>query len=64
MYKEIIDSSFIWENFTIDEQNNVLASKRSNNFLNTEHLYNLTNGKVKNIKDSVREILEQMKKNM
>jgi dTDP-4-dehydrorhamnose reductase len=64
MYKEIIDSSFTWENFTIEEQNTVLASKRSNNFLNTEHLYNLTNGKVKNIKDSVREILEQMKKNM
>ena len=64
MYKEIIEPSFTWENFTIDEQNTVLASKRSNNFLDTEHLYNLTNGNVKNIKDSVREILKQMKKNM
>ena len=64
MYKEIIEPSFTWENFTIDEQNTVLASKRSNNFLDTEHLYNLTNGNVKNIKDSVRELLKQMKKNM
>ena len=64
MYKEIIDPSFTWENFTIEEQNTILASKRSNNCLDTTVLENIVEGKVKNIKDSVKEILEQMKKNM
>ena len=64
MYKEIIDPSFTWENFTIEEQNNVLASKRSNNCLNTDYLKDITNKNVKNIKDSVRQILEEMKNNI
>jgi hypothetical protein len=64
MYKEIIDPSFTWENFTIEEQNTVLASKRSNNCLNTDYLKDITNKNVKNIKDSVRQILEQMKNNI
>jgi nucleoside-diphosphate-sugar epimerase len=60
MYKEIVDPSFTWNNFTIEEQNQILASKRSNNCLDTSVLECLTNYKVKNIKDSVREVLEQM----
>jgi nucleoside-diphosphate-sugar epimerase len=63
MYKEIIDSNFSWENFTIEEQNVILASKRSNNCLNTSLLEKYTNYKVKNIKDSVRNMLVQMKEN-
>jgi len=63
MYKEIIDPNFTWENFTIEEQNIILASKRSNNCLNTNNLQNIVNGNVKHIKDSVKEILEQMKTN-
>lgn len=60
MYKEIVDPSFTWNNFTIEEQNQILASKRSNNCLDTSVLECLTNYKVMNIKDSVRKVLEQM----
>ena len=38
MYKELVDPAFTWENFTVEEQNAVLASKRSNNFLETRRL--------------------------
>ncbi len=38
MYKEIVDPAFTWENFTVAEQNAVLASKRSNNLLETKRL--------------------------
>ena len=55
MYKDIVDSSFTWENFTMDEQNQILDSKRSNNFLNTNKLE--SQYLVKNIKDSVHDML-------
>lgn len=61
MYKEIVDPKFTWENFTIEEQNQILASGRSNNFLETFRLESLY--KVKNIKDSIRDILNEMKQN-
>jgi nucleoside-diphosphate-sugar epimerase len=61
MYKEIIDPKFVWTNFTIEEQNKILDSKRSNNCLDTKLLEKYTNYNVKNIKDSVRNILLQMK---
>lgn len=35
MYKEIVDPEFTWENFSIEEQNQILSSKRSNNWLDT-----------------------------
>jgi dTDP-4-dehydrorhamnose reductase len=63
MYKEIVNPDFTWENFSIDEQNTILASKRSNNCLNTDKITEITNGKVSNIKDSVKDILLQMKNN-
>ena len=63
MYKDIVDPSFTWNNFTIEEQNQILASKRSNNCLDTSVLECLTNYKVKNIKDSVRDVLKQMASN-
>jgi 3,5-epimerase/4-reductase len=63
MYKEIVNPEFTWENFSIDEQNSILASKRSNNCLNTEKITEITNSKVSNIKDSVKHILLQMKNN-
>ena len=33
MYKEIVDPNFTWQNFTIEEQDEILKSKRSNNHL-------------------------------
>jgi dTDP-glucose 4,6-dehydratase len=58
MYKEIVDNTFTWKNFTIEEQNRILSSKRSNNKLNTDTLKILF-PELKNIKDSVRECLQK-----
>lgn len=58
MYKEIVDNNFTWKNFTIEEQNKIIASKRSNNYLSTKKLEDKYN--VINIKDSVRETLYKM----
>jgi 3,5-epimerase/4-reductase len=62
MYKEIVDPDFTWENFSIEEQNVILLSKRSNNFLDTTKLETLYPN-VMNIKDSVRIMLYKMKDN-
>jgi dTDP-glucose 4,6-dehydratase len=66
MYKEIIDPTFIWKNFTQEEQRKILASDRSNNFLDTTRLTTLY-PQIKNIKESVKDCLLQygnsMKKN-
>jgi len=61
MYKEIVDPNFSWTNFSIEEQNAILASKRSNNCLNTRKLESIAS--VKDIKVSVRDIIVQMKSN-
>jgi 3,5-epimerase/4-reductase len=61
MYKEIVDPNFSWTNFSIEEQNAILASKRSNNCLNTGKLESIAS--VKDIKVSVRDIIVQMKSN-
>jgi nucleoside-diphosphate-sugar epimerase len=59
MYKEIVDPKFTWENFSIEEQNQILASKRSNNCLDTTLLSNWYN--VLPIKESVKNTLMRMK---
>jgi hypothetical protein len=59
MYREIVDHNFEWNNFTIDEQNAVLDSGRSNNFMDTLRLEELYPD-VLPIKDSVRMILMKM----
>lgn len=62
MYKEIVDPEFTWKNFSIEEQNEVLASKRSNNQLDTALLEKCANDKgLLGIEDAVRQVLEQMK---
>tara|TARA_B100000768_G_scaffold176195_2_gene188614 strand:+ start:236 stop:1159 length:924 start_codon:yes stop_codon:yes gene_type:complete len=61
MYKEIVDKDFIWKNFSIEEQDKILAGKRSNNFMDTYKLE--TNyPQILNIKESVRNILYKYKK--
>jgi nucleoside-diphosphate-sugar epimerase len=59
MYKELVDPSFTWENFTQEEQNTILLSKRSNNCLDTHMLQDFF-PQVKSIKESVRDTLIQM----
>lgn len=58
MYKEIVDKDFTWENFTIEEQDEILKSKRSNNHLDTKILQELYPS-VKNIHESVKECLNK-----
>ena len=58
MYKEIVDPNFTWKNFTKEEQSKILDSDRSNNYLDTSRLESLYPD-VKNIKDSVRDILKK-----
>jgi len=63
MYKEIIDPNLSWENFTLDEQNQILKSKRCNCYMSSSKLlYYYPN--VMDIKQSVRLCLEKMKLNM
>jgi len=63
LYKEIVDNDFTWKNFTVEEQAKILESDRSNNYLDTTKLESLYPN-VKNIKDSVRDILKNYKNNI
>ncbi len=61
MYKEIVDPSFTWKNFSVEEQDLILAAGRSNNYLDTTKLQSMY-PQVKNIKESVRLLLLEMAK--
>jgi len=63
MYKEIVDPSFTWKNMSMEEQDKILKSQRSNNVLNTTKLETLYPD-VLPIKASVRKLLERMKENV
>ncbi len=56
MYKEIVDPSFTWKNFSQEEQRKILAADRSNNYLDTSRLESLYPN-VLNIKESIRNCL-------
>ena len=60
MYKEIVDTNFTWKNFTKEEQRAIIASDRSNNYLDTNRLQSLYPN-VNNIKESVRKCLHDYK---
>lgn len=60
LYKEIINHDFKWENMTIEEQNTMLLSERSNNILNTEKLQKLYPD-VKDIKTSIKDLFLNLK---
>ncbi len=57
MYKELVDSSFKWKNFSLEEQAKILASERSNNLLSTKVLEEFA-PQVRPIKQAVRELLQ------
>ena len=57
LYKKYIDPEFTWNNFSIEDQDKILSSKRSNNFLDTSKLETLYPN-IKNIKDSVEHIMK------
>ena len=62
MYKEIVDPTFTWKNFTQEEQDKILLAGRSNNLLNTDKLQKLYPN-VLPIKQSVRNVLLKMAEN-
>jgi dTDP-glucose 4,6-dehydratase len=56
MYKEIVDPSFTWKNFSQEEQRKILAADRSNNFLDTRLLESLY-PEISNIKEGIKKCL-------
>ncbi len=56
MYKELVDPTFEWENFTIEEQRLILKSDRSNNHLDTTKLLSYYPN-IDNIHEAVRKCL-------
>lgn len=60
MYREIVDPTFQWKNMTIEEQNELLLSERSNNELETNTIKSLF-PEILPIKESIRKCLETYK---
>ena len=58
LYKTIIDNNFTWITMSLEEQNNILLSKRSNNKLSTEKIENLYN--IPHIKESITNIFHNI----
>ena len=61
MYREIVDPAFTWANFSVEEQNQILASQRSNNLLDTARLESLFPD-VPPIRQAVRGCLEAIRR--
>jgi 3,5-epimerase/4-reductase len=59
MYKEIVNPSYTWQNFTYEEQVELLKNGRSNNELDTTKLLSMYD--IPDIHTSIRRTLEQMK---
>jgi dTDP-glucose 4,6-dehydratase len=57
LYKDYVDPTFTWENFSMEEQRKVLACERSNNLLDTSVLQAFAPD-VRPIKEAVRELLK------
>jgi len=60
MFKEIVDPTFTYKNFSIEDQKKILAADRSNNYLDTTKLETLFPD-IKPIKASIRDILIKYK---
>ena len=56
LYKTHVDNNFTWKNFSIEEQNKILLSKRSNIELSTDKLYELYPN-IPDIKTSVEKCM-------
>ena len=63
LYKEIIDPEYQWNNFNLNDQRKILACDRSNNYLDTQKLKEIF-PKLLNIKDSVRIVMKDYKKEL
>ena len=61
LYKEHVEPTFTWQNFSAEEQRKILASERSNNLLNTTQLEAFA-PQVRPIKQAVKELMLTYKK--
>lgn len=59
LYKDIVDPHFTWKNFSIEEQNTILKSKRSNNELDNT-LLKMIYPEVPGILEAVTQCLHQI----
>jgi 3,5-epimerase/4-reductase len=61
LYREIVDPSFHWQNFSVEEQAKVLKAGRSNNELDCTKLLKLNpTAKIPTATTAVRQALERM----
>jgi dTDP-4-dehydrorhamnose reductase len=63
LYREYIDPTFVWQNFSIEEHDSILKSKRSNNELDTHRLLQEF-PEVPHIKDAIRDVFRRMQSNL
>jgi dTDP-glucose 4,6-dehydratase len=56
MYKEIVDPTFVWKNFSPEEQRKILSADRSNNYLDTSLLESLY-PQIDTIKEGIKKCL-------
>lgn len=63
LYKQYIDPSFTWQNFSIEEHDSILKAKRSNNELDATRLLSEFPD-VLHIKDAVKGVFERMSINL
>ena len=61
LYKQHVDPAFEWRNFSLAEQDAVLASKRSNNWLDTHELQRLFPN-VRTIRDAINALMATYKR--
>lgn len=61
MYKEIIDPTFHYTNFDLEEHDKVVVAKRSNNTLDTSRLEGLFGGRLLPVHDALRAAFEAQK---
>jgi UDP-glucose 4,6-dehydratase len=63
IYKDIVDPSYTWNNFSEEEQNKIVKAKRSNNYLDTSKLKEQY-PQVKNAKEAMIEAMQEVKKSL
>jgi hypothetical protein len=63
LYKTYVDPAFTWSNFSLEDQAKVIASARSNNYLDTTFI-ETHYPEVPRIQDSVKSVCQAMKKDM
>jgi 3,5-epimerase/4-reductase len=65
LYKEYIDPTFWWDNFTEAEQNAILKSGRSNNTLDTDKLEEaLPDIRVPPVREAIVGVFQRMRENL